>query len=55
MTTPTTAPPFAPAKVYELSTAFWQTKLIMTASELGCSRGSRTARRRAPSWARASA
>lgn len=35
MTTPTTAPPFAPAKVYELSTAFWQTKLIMTASELG--------------------
>ncbi|WP_131737002.1 methyltransferase [Actinomadura roseirufa] len=35
MTTPTQAPPFPPAKVYALSTAFWQTKLIMTASQLG--------------------
>jgi SAM-dependent methyltransferase len=35
MTTPVQAPPFAPAKVYRLSTAFWQTKLIMTASEVG--------------------
>lgn len=34
MTSPVQAPPFAPAKVYALSTAFWQTKLIMTAGEL---------------------
>lgn len=35
MTTPVQAPPFPPAKVYTLSTAFWQTKMIGTASELG--------------------
>ncbi|GAA2102480.1 methyltransferase [Actinomadura alba] len=35
MTTPTHAPPFPPAKIYRLSTAFWHSKVILSASDLG--------------------
>ncbi|GAA1774675.1 methyltransferase [Actinomadura chokoriensis] len=40
MTAPTdtpaaSAPPFPPAKIYELSTAFWHSKMLVSASELG--------------------
>jgi 8-O-methyltransferase len=35
MSTPPEAPPFAPAKIYALSTAFWHSRMIVTASDLG--------------------
>ncbi|MFA1548326.1 methyltransferase [Actinomadura chokoriensis] len=34
-TTPAGAPPFAPARIYELSTAFWHSKMLVSAAELG--------------------